>query len=130
MQATKYVLEGSSESLAIETEPLGIRVMIVQPGPFRTGWSGRSLQESGTVIDDYDWTAGARRRASKANSGEQVGDPSRGAKAIVDAITSEHPPVRLVLGKPATFSPGSRFFDRLPNTPESDEFVGLSQIIC
>src|ERR1700693_5208522 len=92
--------EGLSESLAIETAPLGIRVMIVEPGPFRTDWSGRSLQESKTVIDDYDQTADARRRASKENSGKQVGDLVRGAKAIIDAITSANPPLRLVLGKP------------------------------
>jgi NAD(P)-dependent dehydrogenase (short-subunit alcohol dehydrogenase family) len=98
--ATKYAVEGLSESLAIETAPLGIKVMIVEPGPFRTDWSGRSLQESKTVIDDYDQTAGARRRASKANSGKQVGDPVRGAKAIIHAITSANPPLRLVLGKP------------------------------
>lgn len=98
--ATKYAVEGLSESLSIETAPLGIQVMIVEPGPFRTDWSGRSLQESKIVIDDYDQTAGARRRASKANSGKQVGDPVRGAQAIIDAITSEHPPLRLVLGKP------------------------------
>ena len=98
--ATKYAVEGLSESLAIETAPLGIKVMIVEPGPFRTDWSGRSLQESKTVIDDYDQTAGVRRRSSKANSGKQVGDPVRGAQAIIDTITSEHPPLRLVLGKP------------------------------
>ncbi len=98
--AAKYAVEGMSESLAIETAPLGIKVMIVEPGPFRTDWSGRSLQESKIVIDDYDQTAGARRRSSKANSGKQVGDPVRGAQAIIDTITSENPPLRLVLGKP------------------------------
>ena len=98
--ATKYAVEGLSESLAIETAPLGIKVMIVEPGPFRTDWSGRSLLESKTVIDDYDQTAGQRRRQSKANSGKQVGDPVRGAQAIIDTITSENPPLRLVLGKP------------------------------
>ena len=99
--ATKYAVEGLSESLAIETAPLGIKVIIVEPGPFRTDWSGRSLKESQTVIEDYDQTAGARRRASKANSGKQVGDPARGAQAILDAVLSEDPPLRLVLGKPA-----------------------------
>ena len=98
--ATKYAVEGLSESLAIETAPLGIKVMLVEPGPFRTDWSGRSLQESKIAIDDYDQTAGARRRSSKANSGKQVGDPVRGAQAIIYAITSENPPLRLVLGKP------------------------------
>ena len=96
--ATKYAVEGLSESLALEVAPLGIKVLIVEPGPFRTDWSGRSLQESGTVIDDYDQTAGQRRRQSKANSGKQVGDPVRGAEAIIKAVESPETPLRLVLG--------------------------------
>ncbi len=99
--ATKYAVEGMSESLAIELAPLGIKVLIVEPGPFRTDWAGRSLLESKTVIDDYDATAGERRRQSRKNSGKQVGDPARAAEAILEAVVSEHPPLRLVLGKPA-----------------------------
>ena len=53
------------------------------------------------MIDDYDSTAGERRRQSKKNSGKQVGDPVRGAQAIIDAVTSKNPPLHLVLGKPA-----------------------------
>ncbi len=98
--AAKYAVEGMSESLSLEVAPLGIKVMIVEPGPFRTDWSGRSLLESKTRIADYDQTAGKRREQSKANSGKQVGDPIRGAQAIIDTITSENPPLRLVLGKP------------------------------
>jgi NAD(P)-dependent dehydrogenase (short-subunit alcohol dehydrogenase family) len=98
--AAKYAVEGMSESLSIEVAPLGIKVMIVEPGPFRTDWSGRSLLQSETRIADYDQTAGKRREQSKANSGKQVGDPVRGAQAIIDTITSENPPLRLVLGKP------------------------------
>ena len=99
--ATKYAVEGLSESLAIEVVPLGIKVTIVEPGPFRTDWAGRSLLESKTVIADYDSTAGERRRQSQKGSGKQVGDPIRGAQAIIDAVTSANPPLRLVLGKPA-----------------------------
>jgi NAD(P)-dependent dehydrogenase (short-subunit alcohol dehydrogenase family) len=99
--ATKYAVEGLSESLAIELEPLNIKVLIVEPGPFRTDWAGRSLLESKTTIPDYDSTAGDRRRKSKANSGKQVGDPVRGAQAIIDTVIAPNPPLRLVLGKPA-----------------------------
>ncbi len=98
--AAKYAVEGMSESLSIEVAPLGIKIMIVEPGPFRTDWSGRSLLQSATRIADYDQTAGKRREQSKANSGKQVGDPVRGAQAIIDTVTSENPPLRLVLGKP------------------------------
>lgn len=99
--ATKYAVEGMSESLALEVAPLGIKVIIVEPGPFRTDWSGRSLLESKTVIADYDSTAGERRRSSRNNSGKQVGDPVRGAQAMIDAVESANPPLHLVLGKPA-----------------------------
>ena len=99
--ATKYAVEGLSESLAIEVAPLGIKVLIVEPGPFRTDWSGRSLLESKTAIADYDSTAGERRRQSRERSGKQQGDPVRGAEAIIKAVTSEQPRLRLLLGKPA-----------------------------
>ena len=99
--ATKYAVEGMSESLSIELAPLGIRVLIVEPGPFRTDWAGRSLLESKTVIPDYDQTAGERRRQSRDRSGKQPGDPVRGAEAIITAVLADDPPLRLLLGKPA-----------------------------
>ncbi len=76
-------------------------MIIVEPGPFRTDWAGRSLFESKTVIDDYDATAGLRRRQSRERSGKQQGDPARGAQAIIEAVSSENPPLHLLLGKPA-----------------------------
>ena len=99
--ATKYAVEGLSESLSIELGPLGIKVVIVEPGPFRTDWAGRSLLESNNVIADYDATAGERRRQSRERSGKQQGDPVRGAEAIIEAVMSHDPPLRLLLGKPA-----------------------------
>ncbi len=99
--ATKYAVEGLSESLALELAPLGIRVIIVEPGPFRTDWAGRSLLESKIVIEDYDATAGERRRQSRERSGKQQGDPVRAGEAIIAAVLSEDPPLHLLLGKPA-----------------------------
>ena len=90
-----------SESLSIELAPLGIKVLIVEPGPFRTDWAGRSLLESKIVIGDYDATAGERRRQSRERSGKQQGDPVRAGEAIINVVTSPNPPLRLVLGKPA-----------------------------
>lgn len=98
---TKYAVEGISESLAIEVKPLGIDVMIVEPGPFRTNWAGPSIKQSATRIEAYDATAGERRRQTEARSGNQAGDPVRAAQAIVDATLSDTPPLRLLLGKPA-----------------------------
>ena len=99
--ATKYAVEGLSESLAQEVAPLGIHVVIVEPGPFRTNWAGPSIKQSAVRIADYDATAGARRAQTEARSGKQPGDPVRAAEAIIAAVQSPQPPLRLVLGKPA-----------------------------
>ncbi|MFP3583797.1 oxidoreductase [Paraburkholderia sp. SIMBA_055] len=99
--ATKYAVEGLSETLATEVKPLGIDVLIVEPGPFRTNWAGASMKQSATVIDDYAATAGERRKQTEARSGNQAGDPVRAAQAIIDAALSDKPPLRLLLGKTA-----------------------------
>lgn len=96
---TKFAVEGISEALALEVRPLGIDVLIVEPGPFRTNWSSGSIKHSKTRIDAYDETAGERTRQVAARSGKQAGDPVRGAQAIIDAALSDKPPLRLLLGK-------------------------------
>jgi NAD(P)-dependent dehydrogenase (short-subunit alcohol dehydrogenase family) len=98
---TKYAVEGISESLAIEVKPLGIDVLVVEPGPFRTNWAGPSIKQSATRIDDYAATAGERRKQTEARSGNQAGDPVRAAQAIIDAALSDTPPLRLLLGQAA-----------------------------
>jgi NAD(P)-dependent dehydrogenase (short-subunit alcohol dehydrogenase family) len=98
---TKFAVEGISESLAIEVKPLGIDVLVVEPGPFRTNWAGQSMKQSATHIDAYAATAGARRKQSDARSGKQAGDPVRAAQAIIDAALSDTPPLHLLLGKTA-----------------------------
>ncbi len=96
--ATKFAVEGLSEALAKEVEPLGIRVLIVEPGPFRTDWAGRSMRLSRKEIEDYAGTARARRRTITGNSGKQPGDPARAAEAILKAVESPKSPLHLVLG--------------------------------
>jgi NAD(P)-dependent dehydrogenase (short-subunit alcohol dehydrogenase family) len=99
--ATKFAVEGLSEAMARELAPLGVKVLIVEPGPFRTNWAGASLKVPKNSIDAYAETAIARRKATQAYSGTQAGDPTRGAAAIVRAVESENPPLRLVLGSVA-----------------------------
>ena len=99
--ATKFAVEGLSEALWQEVEPLGIKVMLVEPSGFRTDWAGRSANESKRQIDDYAATAGARRSQSRASSGKQQGDPVRAAQAIVKAVESPNPPHHLLLGNAA-----------------------------
>ena len=99
--ATKFAVEGLSEALWQEVEPMGIKVMLVEPSGFRTDWAGRSANESKVQIDDYAKTAGEWRSEIRADSGQQPGDPVRAAQAIVKAVESSHPPHRLLLGNNA-----------------------------
>ncbi len=97
--ATKFALEGLSESLQQEVAPLGIKVLIVEPGPFRTDWAGRSRIDTPTKFDDYKETIGKRIEVSLAGSGKQKGDPVRGCEAIIEAVENGTPHLRLLLGK-------------------------------
>src|SRR5664279_4433527 len=81
--APKFAVEGLSEALWQEVEPLGIKVMLVEPSGFRTDWAGRSANESKRQIDDYVATAGAWRAQVRAASGKQQGDPVRAAQAVI-----------------------------------------------
>ena len=99
--ASKFALEGFSEALALEIAAMNIKVMIVEPGPFRTDWAGSSSIRSEKILNEYNSTAGERIKTINNYSGNQPGDPVKGAKAIIKAIKSQNPPLRLVLGKVA-----------------------------
>jgi NADP-dependent 3-hydroxy acid dehydrogenase YdfG len=99
--ATKFAVEGLSEALWKEVEPLGIKVMLVEPSGFRTDWAGRSANESKLEIADYAATAGAARAGVRASSGKQPGDPVRAIEAIIKVVTSRNPPHHLLLGNDA-----------------------------
>jgi len=99
--ATKFAVEGLSEALWQEVEPLGVKVMLVEPSGFRTDWAGRSANESKKQIADYAATAGVWRSEMRADSGKQPGDPVRAVKAIVEAVASLNPPHHLLLGNDA-----------------------------
>ena len=96
--ATKFAVEGLSESLSKEVAPFGIRVLIVEPGPFRTDFAGRSIRSAQRPIEAYADTAIARRRMIQGRSGAEVGDPVRAVEAVIAAVESPNPPLRLPLG--------------------------------
>jgi NAD(P)-dependent dehydrogenase (short-subunit alcohol dehydrogenase family) len=95
--ASKFAVEGLSESLAKEVKPFGIGVLIVEPGPFRTDFFGRSMATPRSPLPEYAVLA-EQRRGLGAMSGRQPGDPVRAAAAIVDAVCEASPRLRLVLG--------------------------------
>jgi NAD(P)-dependent dehydrogenase (short-subunit alcohol dehydrogenase family) len=97
--ATKFAVEGLSQALAKEVAPLGIRVTLIEPGPFRTDFQGRSMNAVTHPIDAYARTAGVRRAQLRDNSGKQAGDPARAADAIIKVVEAADPPLHLVLGK-------------------------------
>jgi NAD(P)-dependent dehydrogenase (short-subunit alcohol dehydrogenase family) len=97
--ASKFAVEGFSEGLAAEAAHLGIRVTIVEPGAFRTQWASDSaIVRSARVIEDYAPTAGTVRAGLAMMHGHQENDPAKGATAIIAAVDSPHPPLRLPLG--------------------------------
>ncbi len=100
--ASKWALEGMSESLAAELAPLGIRVSIVQPGALRTDFlSAHSLHRAERVIDDYAASSGKMVEGFARLAGLQPGDPEAAAQAILDLVDAPQPPLRLLLGSDA-----------------------------
>jgi NAD(P)-dependent dehydrogenase (short-subunit alcohol dehydrogenase family) len=98
--AAKFALEGLSEAVAAEVAPFGIRVLIVEPGSFRTGLLGRSLRAA-PQLEPYAETVGATRAYIANEDGQQAGDPAMAAAAILTALDADHPPLRLALGADA-----------------------------
>ena len=93
--ATKFAVEGLSEALAEELRPLGLNVIIVEPGPFRTEFLGRSIATAAREIAAY---ANMARQYRQTNNGRQAGDPAKAVAVMLQAIDAEHPPLHLPLG--------------------------------
>ncbi|TQF02704.1 SDR family NAD(P)-dependent oxidoreductase [Kitasatospora acidiphila] len=99
-QSAKFAVEGFSEVLASEVAPFGVKVVIVEPGAFRTDWQGSSM-ELHAVGPDYEETVGVMNRYRQENNGTQPGDPARAAQVIIDVVGHDDPPRRLLLGAQA-----------------------------
>ncbi|MBD2257983.1 oxidoreductase [Pseudanabaena sp. FACHB-2040] len=94
----KFAIEGISEALQGEVAPFGIKVTLVEPGPFRTDFIGRSLDRATHQMAEYQPTVGKFLQFLNTIEGKQPGDPVKAAKAIIQIVESENPPLRLVLG--------------------------------
>ncbi len=99
--STKFALEGISEAMAKEVAPLGIKVTLVEPGAFRTDFNGRSLVATENLINDYDEAIGSFREWVRDVDGKQPGNPAKAVAAMIQAIESGNPPLRLPLGADA-----------------------------
>ena len=99
--AAKFALEAVSESLAAEVAALGIQVLIVEPGAFRTGFGGAGMQRSPELGEVYAGTVGPTRRAVDGMDGTQPGDPGKAAAAILRALDAADAPLHLALGDDA-----------------------------
>jgi len=98
--ASKFALEGLSEGMQLELKHLGIKITIVEPGPFRTNWAGGGLIHAKNRIDDYEPVTSLLRSRLEKVDGNQPGDPERAARLIVEVALSVKAPLRLLLGAP------------------------------
>lgn len=122
--ASKFAVNGFTESLKKEVATLGINVILVQPSGFRTDWAGRSANDAPSTIADYAETAGANQATIRGYSGNQPGDPVRAAKAIIAAVESAEPPFNLYLGKAALKNARLKIEDI---AKESDKWADVSE---
>ena len=99
--ATKFALEGLTETLRDEVAPFGIHTLIVEPGAFRTGLFRRDAAYQSAAMPEYAETVGPTREYVRGNHGLQPGDPAKAADAIIGALDASEPPLRLVLGADA-----------------------------
>ncbi|WP_299220521.1 oxidoreductase [uncultured Aquimarina sp.] len=125
--ASKFALEGFSEAMAQEVAPLGIKVSIVEPGPFRTNFAGNRLGQAEKVIGDYSETAGAFRTKLKGVNGKQEGDPIKASKAIINLINSKNQTLRLPLGKVALMTIGMKL-DSVKSDLEKNRKIAESAV--
>ena len=121
--ASKAALEAVSDALRVELQPLGIKVLVIEPGGFRTDFAGRSLMESKARVSAYAGTAGLRRKDVDPTHGRQPGDPARAARIIVEAINAESLPSRLLLGSDAVRIVSEHLQSRLA---ETEKWASLS----
>jgi NAD(P)-dependent dehydrogenase (short-subunit alcohol dehydrogenase family) len=99
--ATKFALEGLTETLRDEVAGFGIRTLIVEPGAFRTGLFRPGAAYESQAMPEYADTVGPTRAYVRGNDGLQPGDPAKAAQAILAALDADEPPLRLALGADA-----------------------------
>jgi NAD(P)-dependent dehydrogenase (short-subunit alcohol dehydrogenase family) len=107
--ATKFALEGLSETLQAEVANFGVHTLIVEPGAFRTGLFRPGAAYESAEMSEYEQTVGPTRAYVRDNHLEQPGDPAKAVRAIIEALDADEPPLRLVLGADAIGNIESRW---------------------
>ena len=98
--ATKFAVEGLSESLSAEVAPFGIKVIIVEPGYFRTDFlSADSSRLAEKQLDEYALVRESEATHTQQIKGNQPGDPQKAVAAIIEVAAAENPPLHLLLGQ-------------------------------
>ncbi|MFD1134423.1 oxidoreductase [Paenibacillus urinalis] len=120
--ATKYAVEGISESLAKELTPFNIAVTLIEPSGFRTDWGGRSSVKTDTQIPELkESVVGQMLKGVQQNSGQESGDPVKAAAAVINVVEASNPPLRLLLGKAAHQAAKHKFTSMLADMEEWKE---------
>ena len=132
--ASKFALEGASEALAQELAPFGIKVLIVEPGAFRTGFAARALRHM-PVMDAYQDAVGPMPAFAHAMDNTQEGDPRKAVEAIEAALDAAATPLRLQLGADAVAAVRAHAETLLADLAgweriATDTRLGASQEIC
>jgi NAD(P)-dependent dehydrogenase (short-subunit alcohol dehydrogenase family) len=97
--STKFAVEGFSEGLAKEVEQFGIKVTLIEPGPFRTDFlNDSSVRFGGRAVDGYGPYAAQVRASFVERANKQPGDPVKLAQAVLVLADTEHPPLRFAAG--------------------------------
>ena len=122
--SSKAAVELLSDGLRKEVSPLGIRVIVVEPGAFRTNFFSTSLRGTQMKIADYQDTAWKRYPENAIDTGDQQGDPDKAANVLLKAIQSDNPPFRLLLSKQAVDFARQEYKNRLV---EIDKWQNLSE---
>ena len=124
--ASKFAVEGLSETLADEVAHLGIKVTIVEPGPHRTRFANAKSAKWSEPMEDYEDSVGLARKAIRDMDGNQPGDPVRAAEAIIEAVEAEPPPLRLPLGQMALDNIRAKLNGQLDELEEWSELSATS----
>ncbi|WP_025679574.1 oxidoreductase [Paenibacillus massiliensis] len=120
--ATKYAVEGVSESLSQELAPFNIHVTLIEPSGFRTDWGGRSSVKTDTAIPELkESIVGQMLQSVDQMAGQEAGDPAKAAEAVIQVVETPTPPLRLLLGQMAYQAATHKFTNLLASIEEWKE---------